>query len=205
MNTLHFNDADLKANREGRLSDAQIKRFEAEVDRLQLQRRYSLWAGVTVFSLAFIVMIMVTAGAIGVMTVVATSADSGLNRSDVFPLVTLLTGVMLVIFWIAVFIFIVILVKYALRIRSLTSAPVRAVEGKADVIYTYSTNHDGEDRPINQLLLYSSRYLWHTFTFDEPESLYMFETGKLYRVYYLPYAEPQALSAEEIEPEKTKH
>jgi hypothetical protein len=42
MNTLNFNDADLKANREGRLSDAQMKRLEAETDPNRPQSKFML-------------------------------------------------------------------------------------------------------------------------------------------------------------------
>ena len=41
MNTLNFNDADLKANREGRLSDAQAKRLDTDVEIIQQKTRYT--------------------------------------------------------------------------------------------------------------------------------------------------------------------
>jgi hypothetical protein len=44
-----------------------------------------------------------------------------------------------------------------------------------------------------------------TFHFADAESLRHFKNGTRYRVYYLPYAMPQALSAEEIKPEKAKN
>lgn len=203
MNTLKFNDADLKANREGRLSDAQAKRFDIEVDRLQVQRKYSLWSGVTVFSLAFIAMVIIAALMSGIVIVqYAFNGDQDSARLSSTVIVSVL--VMILILVVSLLIFIVFLINYALRIHSLTSAPIRSIEGQAEVFYFSASNPEEDNKPGNRLILHTSRYSLFTFNFDKPESLRPFENGLYYRVYYLPYAEPQALSAEEIEPEKAK-
>lgn len=189
MNTLNFNDADLKANREGRLSDAQQKRLDTDVEMIQRHSRYMLWfIGITVTLLA-----------VGGMISEFRKSGQDLNALFSPPQVT---GVIVMIVMFG-FLFLIAIGSYWWSMRGLTQGAIRTVEGTAEVISTFTTVR-GMRVPLNRVRLRRSWYSRFTFHFQDKESLRYFKNGTRYRVYYLPYAMPQALSAEEIKPEKPK-
>jgi hypothetical protein len=187
MNTLHFNDADLKANREGRLSDAQIKRFEAEVGQLL---RVIGWTVAIIIGIA-------VAGSL-IM----------LSRLHSGRLITqYLISPLKIYIGFGVFLTVALGLFYLLRIHSIRNTKIHIVKGTAEVTSTFTTiwmNRIPQRLPVNRLQLHRSRSLPFVFHFPDTASLRYFENGKRYRVYYLPYITPRALSAEEIEPEKAK-
>ena len=188
MNTLHFNNVDFKANREGHLSDAQMKRFSTEADRLQGEQTYSGLSGIIVLFVAVIVLLIF---AYIINALVFVSAISFFYAIE-----------MLIFFIFAVF-FVINMAGYGLKIRSLRNTSVRVAEGRAKVVIAYISRRNG-DKTINRLILYRTWYSRSTFNFNEDGSIRYFENDNYYRVYYLPGLNPQALSAEEFEPEKAK-
>jgi hypothetical protein len=80
MNTLNFNDADLKANREGRLSDAQQKRLNTDVAMIRQHSKYMLW----VFAATFAVM--------AIVVVFNKFKEEGQDLNKLFSSVTLVSG-----------------------------------------------------------------------------------------------------------------
>jgi len=189
MNTLNFNDADLKANREGRLSDAQQKRLNVDLDMIHQHSKYMLWFMGAIFAVIFISGIIneIRATRRGLETVFQPDNLTGYVRIGATFL--MLTGFVAVGYW--------------WGMRGLTNGTIRTVEGTADIISTFITVK-GRRVPLNRLRLRRSWYSRFTFHFDDSQSLRYFKNGRRYCVYYLPYAMPQALSAEEIEPEKAK-
>jgi hypothetical protein len=189
MNTLNFNDADLKANREGRLSDAQAKRVEAQAAQFRKVVRWII-----------VLMVLVIVGGSMMMISMSHAAYEGRMNQSLISALTLYIGVGLI--------FIVMLgLFYVLSLYSITHARVKAVEGRADVLSTYTTvwmNKIPQRLPVNRLQLHRSRNRMSAFHFSDIVSLRYFENGKHYRVYYLSQLTPFALSAEEIEPEKAK-
>lgn len=194
MNTLNFNDADLKANREGHLSDAQAKRLDAEADQIQQQSKVILWVCTGV-------LILLTLGIlINTYTYFGQDLPTQLSRMTSTGFVAI-AAVFISVFMGMVFV-------YTRNTNSFTNEPIRIIQGTAEVVRTHITTRDGKKVPVYQLILHSNWYTWFTFTFSDEASLRYFESGRLYRiyylVYYLPWARPQALSMEEIHTEKTK-
>ena len=188
MNTLNFNDADLKANREGRLSDAQAKRFDAELDQIQQWSKLGLW---------------VTAGAFALVTIgimINTYTYLGKDLATILSRLASFGFVIVIIVFMAVFLPLVYI--HGWSASSFVNEPIRMIQGTAEVVKTHITTRDGKRTPVNKLVLHSNWYTWLTFTFADEDSLRYFESGHHYRiyylVYYLPWPRPQALSAEEI-------
>ena len=189
MNTLNFNDADLKANREGRLSDAQQKRLDTDVAMIQRHSKYMFWG----YGLMFAVITLIAV--FNAAKDAAANPDQLISSSDA-------TG-FVVMGGLFVFMAAVMGGSYWWSMRSLNSGSISTVEGTAEIISTYTTVK-GMRVPLNRLRLRRGWFSRFTFHFQDKESLRYFKNGTRYRVYYLPYAMPQALSAEEIEPEKAK-
>jgi hypothetical protein len=187
MNTLNFNDADLKANREGRLSDAQKKRLDAQVAQI---RRVTGW------TIALIIGIIVS-GSLIMLSRLNTSSE--IIRYLISPLTIYIGFGVILIGMLGLF--------YLFSISSIRNIKIHIVEGTAEVTSTFTTvlfNQIPQRLPINRLQLHRIRNRMFTFQFSDSESLRYFENGKHYRVYYLSQLTPFALSAEEIEPEKAK-
>jgi hypothetical protein len=190
MNTLKFTDADLKANREGHLSDAQQKRLDADVDMIQRHSKYMLWGYGLMFGVIALIALIN-----GVREASSANINQLISSSDA-------TGFVVMI---GLFVFMAAIMggSYWWSMCGLTHSKIRIIEGTADVISTYTTVK-GMRVPLNRLRIHRGWFSRFTFHFQDAESLRYFKNGRRYRVYYLPYAMPQALSAEEIEPEKAK-
>lgn len=185
MNTLNFNDADLKANREGRLSDAQIKRLDAEGDRFQKQRQDAVRLCIGLFAVAAV--------AIGAFI----NARNG--EPEALPCVGIIYfAVALVIFMGSI---ILIVSTYDGDIKALVNAPIHREEGTVEVL---GKRADRSGQYFYRVILHSNWYSWMPFDFNDPDVMQMFKSGERYRVYYLSIHGNQMLSAEEIEPEKPK-
>jgi hypothetical protein len=188
MNTLNFNDADLKVNREGRLSDAQQKRLDAELDQIQQWSKLGLWGSIGVFVLISIAIVINT------YTYLGKDLATMLSRMTSIGFVIIATVFMVI--------FLLLLYIYSWSASSFVNEPIRMIQGTAEVVKTHITTRDGKRTPVNKLVLHSNWYTWFTFTFADEDSLRYFESGHRYRiyylVYYLPWPRPQALSSEEI-------
>ena len=100
----------------------------------------------------------------------------------------------------------------ASKLYELNTMQICIVDGTAEVTSTYRTlrvgrrwPESGIRVPLYQLKLHQPGYYTpFTFSFTDKGSLHRFKDGHRYRVYYLPFLSPHALSADEFEPEKAK-
>jgi hypothetical protein len=189
MYVLKFTPEDLEANRRGELTDAQQKRLDEQIDMLQ---RHNKWM-IRFFGAMFLVMMGI--GMVMTFNEAGLDGNPALTNSDLTGL-----GVMVVLL---IFMFAVVIGGTWWGMRGLTHGAVRSVEGTAKVISTYTTVR-GMRVPMHRLKL--RRNLFRTFTiyFQDAGSLKHFKHGTRYRLYYLAYGMPYALSAEEITEEKAK-
>jgi hypothetical protein len=182
MYTLDFTPSDLHANRQGFLSEAQEQRRDADVVMVRTQGRQVIW-----FFAAFFVFAIVGGGLIEYNNAGQDLAKF-LSPSNILGFKIAgagLSGMMLFTFvagwWSA---------------RSLAHASLRSVEGTAHLVDEIM-GRGGMTQAYN-LELRRGRFSKFTFRFQNASSMAYFQEGRRYRVYYLPYAIPQALSAEEL-------
>jgi hypothetical protein len=186
MNSLRFSPADLEANREGRLTDAQRKRLDADMELMHRQGRSIAlgFAGLCVFNV--------------VMNASTAYDKVGQDVSKLFSgesLTTLLNSLALVIA-----IPCLVLLGYRLVIKAFAQGTIRSIEGKVYII-----NRNSFRTPSFYKVQIWHGLLWTTFYFEDAGSLTYFQSGQRYRVYYLSsYVWRQALSTEEIPDEKAK-
>jgi hypothetical protein len=199
MNTLHFNDADLKANREGRLSDAQQKRLDVTIQIIKRDQKSDLW------------FMMMLAGSIVAAGLIIFFHDKSQNMETATLLADLTVYARVSLIFI-VGIGLVALYRWG-HVRRLTQPEIRVIEGRADTASGFvMTKGFGNNRwfeparrvPLNKLELQRPGYGAFTFQFSDKASLRYFKNGKRYRIYYLLMGDPYLLSAEKLEPEKTK-
>lgn len=188
MYTLRFTDVDLEANRQGYLSDAQRKRIDADVDMMRRQGRYLVW-----FFGALIVFLVVVGG---VMEFNNADRDmskflSPSNLQGFAIMVVMFTGIMSLA-----------MLSNWWTLRRYSQANIRTVEGRVEVVKG-ETSVRGMRVPVYNVKIRRGLFSFFVFRFQDSASLKHFKHDKHYRVYYIPYAIPQALSAEEIE-EKAK-
>jgi hypothetical protein len=188
MYNLRFTDVDLEANRQGYLSDAQRKRIDADVETLRRQSKYVVW-----FFAAFAVFMLV-AGGFAEYNNAGRDMDKFLSPSNIqgFAIMivmfsSIMTVAMLWSWW---------------TTRRFAQGTIRTVEGNAKVVNAVTYGR-GMEIPVYNVEIRSGLLSKHIFRFQNEDSLHYFKTGRRYRVYYIPYATPQAISAEEIE-EKDK-
>jgi hypothetical protein len=188
MNTLHFTPADLEANREGRLSDAQIKKLDADLDTLRRQVRPK--------AISFAVILMIN---FAVRWTLDHSDKKPANGpfSDVGMVAMVLVMVVLV----GCFVF----ALEWFSVRMFARSTLHHVEGEAQVINSH-TRFLWWRTPIYKVKIWRNPLLrWKTFQFAEADSLAYFESGRRYRVSYLPhFDQTRVLSCEEIYDEKAK-
>jgi len=189
MYTLRFSDVDLEANRQGYLSDAQRKRLDSDVDMLRRQSKAVVW-----FFAAFAVFILVVGG-ISEFNNAGRDMDKFLSPSNIagFAIMIIMFGgimsvSMLWSWW---------------TTRRYEQGNIRTVEGRAEVVRG-EMNVRGMRTPIYNVKIWRGMFSRFIFRFQDSDSLEHFKHGKRYRVYYIPYAIPQALSCEEIYDEKDK-
>jgi hypothetical protein len=189
MYTLRFSDVDLEANRQGYLSDAQRKRLDADVDMLRQQSKYVVW-----FFAAFAVFILVVGG-ISEFNNAGRDMDKFLSPSNIQGfaiMIVMFSGIMIVAslwsWW---------------TTRRYEQGTIRTVEGRAEVVRGDMTLR-GIRTSIYNVKIRRGIFSRFIFRFQDSDSLDHFKHGKHYRVYYIPYAIPQALSCEEVYDEKDK-
>jgi|GEM_PF-1337140 len=182
MYTLDFTLPDLDANRQGVLSDFQRQRLDQDVRIMKKQGRQAIW-----FYGAFFIFAIVGGG-------VVEYNDAGqdltrlLSPSNLMGFAIAGVGLSCMV--------IVTIVSGWWSARSLTHASIRTVEGTAHLVNEVRGKH-GMTRAYN-VELRRGRFSKFTFRFQNAASMRYFEEGVPYRVYYLPYVLPQALSAEEL-------
>jgi hypothetical protein len=215
MNTLNFNDADLKANREGRLSDAQRKRLNDEVDRMSWQTKH----GGLLFALnTFIVLL----GGLAFI-------DARLRQQLLFMLSFKdLHSSLFLVFTVSIWLGLPVLWDWWI-VRRYVQGHIYTIEGenvrvpgemrKRSFKKMIRADHPGKAIlvsmklrkririKVRQVKIRSARLQEMTFLFRAEKPGFYFKPGQRYRVYYLVYylsTIPQPLSVEEIEPEKAK-
>lgn len=187
MNTLNFTDADLKVNREGRLSEAQRKIFEVYVKELKSRARYR-------YKVIAALMALVAAG--GLVTLYQ-SPDADLNK--MFPSTYISTSIGVVLGCALGFCLIVLFEEFNLW----SYARGRVYRARAKAHIKKSLEHIG-DPPVCTLIMRSGLLKVGTVYIRNPEVLKQFEHGKYYRIYYLYNKHPQIVSVEEELPDLNK-
>lgn len=184
MYTLQFDAADLACNQQGYLSDRQRQRVEADAAAMRRQARQMLW-----FLAGFGVFVLVIGGIIEFL-----NAGGDLERlvsSGILPglaVVVLLLG----------FIGVVSALYSRSSARRYSRGSIRTVEGVARLVTGEVYVRSMRVQQYN-LELRQGAFRKFTFRFQNAESLAYFKEGRRYRVYYLPYVIPQALSAERLD------
>jgi hypothetical protein len=188
MNTLRFTQADLEANREGRLSDAQIKRLDGEIDTLRRQVRPK--------AIGFAVMLMLNFAFRWTVDHAGKPSDKG-PFSDINMVLFVLVCAALV----GCFVFVLEWFSAQMFARS----TLHNIEGEVQVINSY-TRFLFWKTPVYKVRIWrNSFFRWKTFQFPDADSLAYFESGKNYRISYLPHIDQtRVLSCEEILDEKVK-
>jgi hypothetical protein len=190
MNTLHFTPADLEANREGRLSDAQRKKLDADVENIRKYSRYII----PVFALAIALLIGMGLAPESSSTL----QDDTWLSSRVRGGNLLMAGITLALC------FLVTLAWNWWSLRRYEQGHLLSVEGKAQVTSGFVWSR-GRRYILHQVRIWRGWMRWTSFRFQDADSVRYFKTGRRYRVYYLwYYAQPQAISVEEIADEKDK-
>jgi hypothetical protein len=212
MNTMHFTEVDLKANREGRLSDAQRKRLNYEIDRMPWQPRH---AGL-LFALYTLILLL---GSLAVL--------DPLFRQELLYMLSLkdIRSSLRLVFTLSVWLGLPmfwdwwIVRRYGQgHIHTMEGENAHAPWGKCSFEKVIRGNRPGKTVLISTKLRKRIRikimpvkirggWRWPemSFLFCGEKPGFYFKPGHRYRVYYLLfYGMPHVLSAEEIEPEKTK-
>lgn len=184
MYTLHFSPDDLDANRQGCLSEAQQTRLNQDVAMLRRQGRWTV--------MGFLVMFVVLFGVGGLNEY----RNAGENLSKLLTPPTLMGfGIMGGMF---VLVTTISLGVNAWTINRFASGRIHTVEGRAK-LKTVTGRYGSKGYTVK-----IGGFGGVTFTFMSEQSQRYFREGRSYRVYYLPYMVPQALSTEEIETENAK-
>jgi uncharacterized membrane protein len=174
MYTLQFNNTDLEANRRGVLSETQRQRLNADVATLRQYSRQTMR-----FFLGFLIFVMVAGGAIEI--------HNGTSGNQVGYLMAAISlG--------SIFTFTGLYSKWATHRFSTSS--IRTVEGIAHLVIKEQLVRGVRVQVRNLELKRGGLRRKFTFIFQDSASLSYFQEGERYRVYYLAYALPQALSAE---------
>jgi hypothetical protein len=182
--TLRFTQADLECNRQGYLSEEQRQKVNAHVRMMNTNARRTMGCFAVVLPLMLIVGVISEVNNAGgdLSRFLAEGNRIGfLVTYGMFFLICLVAG--LYTYW---------------TTQRYSRGNIRSVEGVALLIQK-DVYVRGMKLRANNLELRRGRWRKTTFRFQDAESLRYFKDGRRYRVYYLPYAIPQALSAERIE------
>jgi hypothetical protein len=215
MNTLHFNDADLKANREGRLSDAQRKRLNDEIDRMSWQTKH----GGLLFALYTFVLLL---GGLALI-------DARLRQQLLFMLSFKdLYSSLFLVFTVSIWLGLPMLWDWWI-VRRYAQGHIYTMEGEnvhtpwgwglwkrifkkmprtGKTVFVPTKLRKRTRIKVMLVKIRSRGGREITFSFRGEKPGFYFQPGRRYRIYYLSYYlradMPQILSAEEIEPEKAK-
>jgi hypothetical protein len=188
MYPLKFNEADLNANRQGVLSDAQRKRIDADVETILKYSKYMM----LIFGLCIALVVVVTF--VGEYRSVNGDLSQLLSQNNLTGF-----GIMAMMF---IVIYAILIVWNRWSVMRLSQGEVMSVEGTAEAVSTYSYARGGR-YPMHRVYLHRGWFRRFTLYFPTAEPLRHFKQGRLYRVYYVRYAMPYPLSVEEID-EKDK-
>lgn len=183
MYTLEFTERDLEANQQGLLSEFQQKRLDADVDMIRRQGKTTI----KFFGIFFVFIVVV--GLISEYNNAHGDLEKLFSRSNLTGFA--IAGVLFT------FLLVVGVVSNWWSVRSLSRASIRTVEGIAHVV-TGTVSSRGGRYPVYNVEIRRGMFSKTIFRFQNDASLRYFTEGRPYRVYYLKYVLPVALSAEEL-------
>lgn len=184
MYDIQFDQNDLDANQQGRLSTAQRERLATDVIIAQHKNRIQAVKLFIVGSVFFIIILGAAYSSAGTL-------DAFLMSPEILPLIVM--GVLIGVIITGVICF------QAWNLKRFANGTIRVVEGLA-FIRAYNTDiiMSRNYRPVYTVEIrqgFLSKVIFH---FSEEISLQHFRDNKLYRIYYLPYTQPQILSVEDL-------
>lgn len=185
MYSLQFDEMDLACNRQGELSAAQRARVDADAAMIRRQSWLTL-----VFIGGFVAFMLVVGAVIefnnagGDLNALFSETNRNALGVLVLGLGFIVTVAMLFTWW---------------SVRRFQYGKIRTVEGSV-WIEDKDVYIKGMKLRKREVQVRTGRFRKFTFRFQDARSLAYFRNGKRYRVYYLPYAIPQALSAERLDP-----
>jgi hypothetical protein len=182
MLPLKFNETDVAANREGRLTDAQRKRINAYREAMDQQGKLLVQILATMIIFVFA----------GVQFIIFVTEHYSLSEI----IESILRTLPIPAFCIAVYVIGMRLMN-AISRRKLTQESVQTALGTAQ----FATHRAG-NKTFYRLFLRTPLRSYLMFQFEESESLSNFDEGQAYRVYYLRGLSPYLLSAECLTPDE---